>query len=247
MTRRFASLIITLFACAFPAQAQESGAAGAAPAAAEDPWSGKLALGYLATSGNTDSSSLNTAAEIGYVHGDWTHLLDATAIKADENNESTAEAYKVGWKSELSFSEHDFLFGRLTWRKDLFSGYDQQFSQTVGYGRRIIETPKHRLSLEIGGGARQSDLSDGTRESETILRGGGLYRWNITETSRFTQEISVESGETNTYAESITALRTRVLGDLALVASYTIKNNSDVPVGTEKTDTYTAISLEYAF
>ena len=37
----------------------------------------------------------------------------------------------------------------------------------------------------------------------------------------------------------------KLLGDLALVASYTIKNNSDVPPLTEKTDTYTALSLEY--
>jgi len=31
------------------------------------------------------------------------------------------------------------------------------------------------------------------------------------------------------------------------VAYYTIKNNSEVPALTEKTDTYTALSLEYAF
>jgi putative salt-induced outer membrane protein len=39
----------------------------------------------------------------------------------------------------------------------------------------------------------------------------------------------------------------KLLGDLALVASYTIKHNSDVSALTEKTDTYTALSLEYAF
>lgn len=218
------------------------------PAAEEaGPWSGKAALGFLATSGNTDSSSLNSQFAVGYEHGNWQHLLDATAIKADENNESTAEAYKVGWKSEFNISEHDFLFGRLTWRKDLFSGYDQQFSQTVGYGRRLIETEKHHLSAEIGFGARQADLSDGTSEDGFIGRGGMLYRWQLTDTSQFTQELSIESGDTNTYTESITALRTRLLGEFALVASYTIKNNSDVPVATEKTDTYTALSIEYAF
>jgi putative salt-induced outer membrane protein len=38
-----------------------------------------------------------------------------------------------------------------------------------------------------------------------------------------------------------------IVGELALVLSYTIKNNSDVPAGVEETDTFTAISLEYAF
>ena len=42
-------------------------------------------------------------------------------------------------------------------------------------------------------------------------------------------------------------LTARLVGALNLVASYTIRNNSDVPIGTEKTDTRSAISLEYAF
>ena len=46
---------------------------------------------------------------------------------------------------------------------------------------------------------------------------------------------------------SVTSITARLIGALNLVASYTIRNNSDVPVGTEKTDTRTAISLEYAF
>ena len=50
-----------------------------------------------------------------------------------------------------------------------------------------------------------------------------------------------------TYSESVTALSAKLFGDLALVASYTIKNNSDVPPLTEKTDTYTALALEYIF
>ena len=38
-----------------------------------------------------------------------------------------------------------------------------------------------------------------------------------------------------------------LVGNLALVASYTVKHNTDVPPLTEKTDTYTALSLEYGF
>ena len=45
----------------------------------------------------------------------------------------------------------------------------------------------------------------------------------------------------------MTAIKATLIGDLALVASYTIKNNSEVPAGTEETDTYSALSLEYAF
>jgi putative salt-induced outer membrane protein len=218
-------------------------------AAAEehDPWSGKASLGYLATSGNPENTSLNSGFEVGYATGNWAHLLKLLAINSSEDEQTTAEAYEMGWKSEYNFSDTNFMFGRVNWRKDRFSGYDTQLSETLGYGRRILTAGAHILSAEIGAGARQSELRDGTKEDDLILRAGLDYQWKFSETAEFTQEFVIEAGEVNTYFESISALRARLLGELALVASYTIKNNSDVPVGTEKTDTYTALALEYGF
>ena len=103
------------------------------------------------------------------------------------------------------------------------------------------------LNAEVGVGARQLDLPDGTDESDVILRAGLDYVWTLSETTQFSQDLVIESGDTNTYIESISALTAQLIGDIALVASYTIKNNSDVLPGLEKTDTWTALSLEYAF
>lgn len=232
--------------------------AAAQEEAPASPWAGKASLGYLATSGNTENANLNTAFEVGYTAGQWTHIFDATAINATEDDNTTAEAYTAGWKSERKLSDADFLYGRLNWRKDLFSGYDTQFSQTIGYGRRLIDKERHSLNGELGVGARQSDVIDvvdalgvvivpGFTESETIFTGGLYYTWTLSDTAAFTQDLLAESGSENTYFESKTALSAKLVGNLALVASYTIKNNSDVPLGTEKTDTYTALSLEYGF
>lgn len=211
------------------------------------PWSGSASLGYLGTSGNTDTTNMSAAFEVGYALENWTHTLKGAAIKASEDDDTTAEAFTAGWKSERVLSDINFLFGRLDWRKDRFSGYDTQFSQTVGYGHRLIDNEKHSLNGELGFGARQSDLVDGTNESETILTGGLYYKWVLSDSSVFTQDLLVEAGDKNTYSMSRTAISATLLGDLALVASYTIKNNSDVPLGTEKTDTFTALSLKYSF
>ena len=210
-------------------------------------WSGKATLGYLATSGNTENSTLNTAFEVGFETGKWAHLFKAAAINAMEDKVTTAEAYDTSWKSERNLTDKDFLFGRLHWRKDRFGGFDTQFSQTVGYGRRLIDTDKHKLNGELGVGARQSKDQLGFEDDETVFRGGLDYKWQLSETAEFRQDLTAESGEVNTYVESVTALSAKLLGDLALVASYTIKHNTDVPPLTEKTDTYTALSLEYAF
>lgn len=211
------------------------------------PWEGKASFGYLASSGNSESLSVNAAAEVAYTAGRWRHVAEVSALGAQDDTDTTAEAYEAGWKSELSLGEFSYVFGNLRWQKDKFSGYDQQITESLGYGRRFVNGERHILNGEAGLGARQSDLRDGTSESELILRGALDYRWRFSDTARFDQDFTVESGAENTYMESVSALRANVLEAFALVLSYTVRRNTEVPAGSEKTDTFTAISLEYTF
>ena len=241
------SVALTIVPLSIPAQETTPAAISVAEKEVTSPWTGKATLGFLATTGNTDNSSLNTGFELVYKAGAWKHLAVAAAIYATENKMTISEAYQLGWKTERNISEHNFLFGRLHWRKDRFGAYTKQFSQSVGYGRRIIDTDQHELNADIGVGVRQSELLVGPNENETIFRGGIDYKWALSDTAEFRQSLSAEAGAINTQIESITALSAKLAGSLALVASYTIKHNTDVPPLTENTDTYTALSLEYPF
>lgn len=243
--RAFLLSLLFIMTSAQSAAAQQVGEAQTREEAG--PWSGKIALGFLATSGNTRSSSLNSGFTVAYGHGKWMHSVQATAIKATEEKQTTSEAYGFGWKSEYNLSQHNFLFGRVNWRKDRFSAYDRQLSESFGYGRRLIDTERHSLNAEIGAGARQAERIEGTREEEVILRSGLNYQWKLNDTARFTQDFAIESGSDNTYAESVSAIKMNLVGVLSVVTSYTVKNNSDTPPGTENTDTFAALSLEYPF
>ncbi|HET9680011.1 MAG TPA: DUF481 domain-containing protein, partial [Gammaproteobacteria bacterium] len=83
--------------------------------------------------------------------------------------------------------------------------------------------------------------------SDGIIRLSGNYQWSITDNSSFTQTLAVETGDANTYSESVSSLTASLMGDLALRLSYTMRSNSDVPLGAEETDTYTAVSVLYTF
>ncbi|HUQ53739.1 MAG TPA: DUF481 domain-containing protein [Gammaproteobacteria bacterium] len=219
-----------------------------APAAPPDPFVGGAALGYLSTSGNTEASSLNSLLKITWdVDGPWKHNWTALAIKASSNEVTTAEAYAAGYKATRDFSATSYLFFSGDWREDRFSGYDRQVTEAVGYGRRLLDTPRHMLALEGGVGAKQSDLITGAELDEAIVRGALDYLLTLSENASFNQRVLIEQGDDNRYTESTSALKTRIVGNLALVLSYVIKSNSDVPVGIEKTDRFTALSLEYGF
>lgn len=230
-----AAIVLLLPAAATFAQNQEEGL------------SGKVALGYLATSGNTDSENLSFSFSGDYYTETWHHALDGHSVKASTSGVTTAKAYGLSWQSDRELGEKSYVYARAAWDEDKFSGYDKQIRQIVGYGRHFIDTERHELNGEIGAGFRQSDLRDGTNEDETISRLSVDYSFQLSETAELEQLFGIESGSKNTYTESITRLSADVWTSLAIVLSYTIKRNSDVPVGSVKRDTFTAVALEYSF
>ncbi|HJP03889.1 MAG: DUF481 domain-containing protein [Gammaproteobacteria bacterium] len=227
--------------------------AGDGDAADEDPWSGEVAVGYIASSGNTDSTSGTARVLIGYVTGDWEHEAEAKVFGASEDEETTAENYQAWGKSLKNLTERSYAFGRLEWKKNRFSGYPEQTFETVGYGRRVLDDERFQLNFEVGAGWTQQDkliaedpdvIED---EDSGLFTLGGDFTWTISETSSFEQLLLMNSSSDNTYWESITRLKANVIGGVALAIGYTIQGNSDVEAGTKKADKFTSISLEYSF
>jgi putative salt-induced outer membrane protein YdiY len=211
------------------------------------PLAGNIRFGFLSTTGNTETTTMNTSAEATYTLERWTHKATGAALYSDENDVTTAEAYEALWRSDWSLTDKDALFGRLIWRKDRFAGFATQFSQTVGYARKILTGKKHVLSADLGVGARQSEDQLGIDTDEVIYTAGAAYTWNFSDTAKFQQTLAFEVGSDNTFSESVSSVTTTLIGALSLVASHTIRHNSDVPIGTEKRDTRTAVSLQYDF
>lgn len=210
-------------------------------------WSGNADIGYSASDGNSETENLNLVAKTEYLKGLWTHGLRLGAVRENDNGTTKAERYEASYKAERALSEVSYLFGNLAYERDEFGGVFQRTSETVGYGRKLFDTDVHRMQAEIGAGARQNELQDGTMEDDAIVRLGAEYERKISETATLNQDLIIESGETNTYAESISALKLRINGNLYAKLSYTVKHNDTVPAGSEKTDTYTAVNLSYEF
>lgn len=212
------------------------------------PWSGEIAAGYLGTSGNSETRSLNAKVGLEYTQERWKNTFVGTALGSAEAAGSTAERYTAANKTDFNFSERDYVFVALEWEKDLFGGIRQRTSETVGYGRHVLTGPVHTLDLEAGLGARQTEENvTGLKDDDLIGRLAGKYVWAFSETGSFLQTVKVETGSTNTFTESVSELKLAIVGNLHAMLSYTIRNNSDVPAGTDKTDTFTAVNLAYSF
>lgn len=222
---------------------------------ATGPWSGTAGAGYLATSGNSDSSSGNVKLGLAYDADKWHDTFGATATLASQDNQDTAEAYTANAESRYDFATRYYGFGSANWIHDRFSGYVNQLYEAAGLGWHAILPPAHRLDLEAGPGFRQARLRDnpdtpdneGQSQNEMIGIARATYEWALSENATFLEKASVVYGSDNTLYESISSLKAGLVGNVSLVLGYTVRHNTDVEPGFDKTDTTTTITLEYAF
>lgn len=230
---------------------EQSGAEQSPPAEeatpAADKWDGAAELGFIMNRGNTESETLNAQLRVENTRPRWLHRVELKVLQVSEQQTTTAESYQLSGRSEYSLDENDYLFGSLRYEDDRFAGYDRRTTEVVGYGHQFLKREDMTLKGEFGVGARQTKNTDGSSDSEGIVRVGLDYQWAITETSSFSETVYVEHGDHNTYTESVTAMTAKINNSLAMKVSYTVKDNSDPQPGFKNTDTRTAITLVYDF
>lgn len=123
---------------------------------------GAMSIGYLASTGNTDSASLNAKTSFGYVADPWRHASMLRAVKGSTDGATTAEEYEASEQSDYTFSKSNYVYAALNYNTNRFAGYDRRATGVLGYGRRLLESDTHTLDLQVGAGARQTRLADGT-------------------------------------------------------------------------------------
>lgn len=211
-------------------------------------WKGEGELGYTSTSGNTESDTLNTKLSVSKEHDKWKHTGSLQVLKTTTDNVDSADSKIFEEKSRYKFSDKTYTFVSLRYEDDKFSGFDYQSSVAIGLGQELLNDDVHSLDASLGLGYRKTkDTATQVTESEGIIKGNLDYGYVISPSAKFSEKILVESGDSNTHSESETGLKMKINDSLSSKITYTIKRNSDVTVGKEKTDKITAVTLVYGF
>ena len=217
-------------------------------AQADDGWTGEASVGFLNTTGNTTTRSLNAKTTVGYGQGPWNHVAKFGALAAQRDMVTTDERYNAGYRATFDFTEFDYAFGSLDYDNDRFAGVIERSTEAIGYGRRLLRGEKHMLDADLGIGATQQKLAV-SEESQTAFVGlfNARYQWLITDTSSFIQTLKIEKSKDNTFINPVSTLKLVIAGQLFTTLSYEIRTNTEVPAGTNRTDTLTSVNLGYSF
>ncbi len=230
-------------------QAEES-TDTAAPAEAS--WSGNTELGFIQTSGNSDTQSFNGKFNIVRDLQPIKTAFKFEALTSEENGDPSKEKYFSELKFDYSLGEFDYLTALLSYEDDRFSGFQYQSTLSLGYGYRAWNSEQGELDLEVGPGYRRNALEARNEhgekvEEEAVGRFGLSLEVNISDSAKFTEVITIEGGDSNVVYKSDMGLQSTLVGKLAMKINYQVKHTDEVPEGTKNTDSLVGVTLVYSF
>lgn len=213
----------------------------------ESPWSTTAGLGYVNTSGNTNTETLIFKFDTAYEIERWKHELHFDTLNASTDDIDTADRKRLTGQSNYKFRPRDYLYGNFSYEDDKFSGFEYQAKISLGYGRKLLTLDNHKLDAEIGPGYRNFEPDNQPRDDEALLRLAGFYKWKISDYSEFNQDLIAGYGELQDEWRSITGLRTSINKSFSLRLVYEVRYLDKVPIGNDNYDRTTTASIDYTF
>jgi putative salt-induced outer membrane protein len=207
----------------------------------------KLELGIIQTTGNTEDESFKVKGGVELVKDAWDYAWSVDAFRSSRQNQLTAQRFYTIGSADHQLSEVSFVEGRLAYEDDRFSGYDSQTDASINYGRSLLTNIDNmNLNITTGIGLRRS-LSEQENFDEVILRLAGDYKWDVSENALFNQLLSAEAGDQTSIYRLESSIETNIVENLSLKFTFNVKHQSEVPIGREKTDTATSVTLVMNF
>ncbi|MFT4813446.1 MAG: putative salt-induced outer membrane protein [Paracoccaceae bacterium] len=207
----------------------------------------KLELGIIQTTGNTEDESFKVKGGVELVKDAWDYAWSVDAFRSSRQNQLTAQRFYTIGSADYQLSEVSFVEGRLAYEDDRFSGYDSQTDASINYGRSLLTNIDNmNLNITTGIGLRRS-LSEQENFDEVILRLAGDYKWDVSENALFNQLLSAEAGDQTSIYRLESSIETNIVENLSLKFTFNVKHQTEVPIGREKTDTATSVTLVMNF
>jgi putative salt-induced outer membrane protein len=189
---------------------------------------------------------VNAALQVKNTLEKWTHTLGFAGNYGNDGTDTTAQRWELRGQSDYKFTDRAYAFGAGRYEDDRFSAYDYQASLAAGLGYKIIDSERTKFWVQGGPGYRFAELRDtGESEDGLIFRGDLGFDHQLTETTKIVERFLIETGSDNTYLQNDLGLEVAINGALALRLGYQVRHNTEVPAGTEKTDTLATVGLIY--
>ena len=210
-------------------------------------WKGSGEVGGFISSGNTDTKGLALGVSLNKETRKWKHALRGLVDYQEQDGRKNRERYFAGYEGNYNITPRLYALATLSYERDPFSGFDRRFSESLGFGYKIIDRETFKVSAEAGPALRQTLFTDGVDSNTFAFRGAGNLWWQISPGFELTENAVVFYDSFNTSFQSLTALTAKLTGALSARMSFQFNSESNPPLGRENTDTVSRVTVVYSF
>jgi putative salt-induced outer membrane protein len=210
-------------------------------------WKGQGQVGAGTTTGNSKSTTLSVGLAFNREGLKWNHAVTGTIDYQRDFGRESKGRYFTDYQGNYRFSDRIFALGVLSFEDNRFSGFSRRYSESVGFGWRIIVSQGMNLSVEAGPALRQTDFVAQSSESALAGRAAMNFDWQVLSNLKLTQAASFYGERRDSTFTSNTALTANLIGSLSAQLSYLAQFESSPPQGLERFNTTSRLTLVYSF
>jgi putative salt-induced outer membrane protein YdiY len=254
--RLIGAFLTLLFLTVPPAALAQAPAPAELPAVAAAPDTpppfreGSVDFSFIAATGNSESQTIGLAGDLIVRPDGWEIRNRAGFIRAESDDELTAEAFYYNFRAARALTPRLRLYGQYDYLRDTFAGIDHRNVVTGGLDYLLLDRAPHRLSAFAGLGYLNEQRVTGDDISTAVFNAGWAYRLRISESAEFTDDFrwdqSLSDGQDWRIGHTA-ALTAKLTTLLSLKVSNNIRFVNAPPPGFEKTDSITAVALVAKF
>jgi putative salt-induced outer membrane protein len=208
-------------------------------------------LGYVATSGNTQVSTINFADQLTW-HTSSVNKIDEvfSVVYAQNNNIVQSNIWSVAVHDQYSFTPQIGVYGIGTFDRNTFAGTDYRFAEGAGIAITPVLPKRHHLELDAGVLYVEQKLLPDSTAHNAEGQAGIIYKFNFVKDAYFQQAVvalpNLEQGP-DFRINSQTDLVAPLSKHFALKFGYTIHYVNLPPPGFRTTDRLFTSDLQVSF
>ncbi|HUO83994.1 MAG TPA: DUF481 domain-containing protein [Thermoanaerobaculia bacterium] len=226
---------------------------GSAAAAQETPpppdgWKLDAGLSYLATSGNTDTSSIGLNGDFSRLRGLWTFDAGGSLIRAEDQGELVAEQMHALLRASRDVSPRLAITSGWQGEQNQFAGID--FRSTFDAGVRWKALTRERWTVDTIAAAtwiREEPIGFADTDSlGALLSAHSEYRFSATASTTQSLRLQPNFEDSDDYrADLKLTLQSSLSRLFALAVGYELRYDNQPVPGFDETDTLTTASLVF--
>jgi putative salt-induced outer membrane protein len=208
-------------------------------------WTGSGQLGAAVTTGNVEQKSFTAGLDLKRDGIRWRHRANALFDILDAEGANDQQRILAGYQVDYKFSERFYAWGRFEYEKNREAGIERRFAQSAGLGWRAVASDRVTWDLEAGPALRQTRFVTGDDNSFAV-RGASRFLWQLSDTAAFTNDTFMFWDDAGS-VQNTAALTSKLFGALSARLSFNLAWEEQPPIGLEKLDTTSRITLVYDF